>query len=135
LTNTGAGEGTTTTPGKFTPFFGVIKGQAESALLGLQSTLPSLRIFSLRPGGVDAGYHTEIHRYIPVHQTMLKKVSLAVLLPALRGLAPSMLSPTKDLGRVLTELAMGDGKPLDGPGIDGEGRTISNKAFRGIAGL
>jgi hypothetical protein len=46
-----------------------------------------------------------------------------------------MISPTKDLARVLTELAMGDGAPLQGKGVDGEGRTIANVGMRRLAGL
>lgn len=46
-----------------------------------------------------------------------------------------MSSPTRELGRVLTELAMGDGEALKGEGVEGEGRTVTNKGFRRLAGL
>lgn len=46
-----------------------------------------------------------------------------------------MVSPTKDLGRVLCELALGDGKPLEGKGVSGEGRTLNNVGMRRLAGL
>jgi hypothetical protein len=58
-----------------------------------------------------------------------------VALPPLRAVAKGMISPTKDLSRVLTDLAMGNGEPLEGKGIDGEGRTISNVGMRRLAGI
>lgn len=54
----------------------------------------------------------------------------------LRTAIPGLMSPTKDLGRVLVELAMGDGKALDeNEGVSGEGRTLNNKAMRRLAGI
>lgn len=46
-----------------------------------------------------------------------------------------MISPTRDLGKVLTELALSQGDKLEGKGIEGEGRTITNIGFRRIAGI
>lgn len=48
-----------------------------------------------------------------------------------------MLSPTKDLGRVLVDLAMGDGKEVvaGGKQVEGEGRTVRNSDMRKLAGL
>lgn len=59
------------------------------------------------------------------------------LAPVMRTMASAYHTPTRDLGRVLTELAMGDGKPLEGKGIEAgsEGRTITNVGFRRLAGL
>ena len=57
------------------------------------------------------------------------------IISAVRMFKQSFISPTKDLGRVLTDLAMGDGKPLSGVGISGDGRTISNVAMRRLAGI
>ena len=50
-----SGEGATTSPGIFTAHFGLIKGRTEAALLTLSkdSSYANLRVFSLRPGGVD----------------------------------------------------------------------------------
>ena len=58
-------------------------------------------------------------------------------LPVLRGAWPSMIAPTKDLGRVLVQLAMGDGEAHDvkESGVSGEGRTLSNVAMRRLAGI
>jgi len=131
-----SGEGTTTTPGMFTPFFGVVKGRAEAALLCL-SKEPGYELFkpySLRPGGVDPTYHPEIKEFIPVKQGLAKKGE-ELLVPLLRKVYPGMISPTKDLARVLTDLAAGDGEPLEGKGVDGEGRTIANVGMRRLAGI
>jgi len=132
-----SGEGATTTPGflanNLQPF-GPIKGRAEAALLELSKTTPGFKPYSLRPGGVDSHAHTEIHPYIPPATALSKRVA-EMLLPALRITMKSMISPTRDLARVLVDLAMGDGEPLEGNGILGEGRTISNPGMRRLAGI
>jgi len=59
-----------------------------------------------------------------------------VLIPVLQATVPArFMSPTADLSRVLVELAMSGGKPLDGEGISAEGRTISNVGMRRLAGI
>lgn len=124
----------------FTPYFGVIKGRAEATLLELSKSkdFPSaskLKVYSLRPAGVDPTYNDpEINNYIPNRKGYERVVQFA-LMPILRGVMSSMVSPTADLAKVLVNLAMGDGKPLDGTGITGEGRTISNVGMRRLAGL
>lgn len=131
-----SGEGATTSPGIFTAHFGLIKGRTEAALLALskESSYANLRPYSLRPGGVDPTFHPEVHNWIPQRKG-LQKLAEKALLPVLRGLGPGMLSPTKDLSRVLTDLAMGSGEPLEGNGVEGEGRTISNARMRRLAGI
>src|SRR5436309_10924162 len=52
-----SGEGATTTPGMFTPLFGRVKGDTEAALLDLGKKMPTLKVFSLRPGAVDRSSH------------------------------------------------------------------------------
>ncbi len=128
------GEGATTKPGMLTPMFGKVKGEAEAALIELSKTTPSLKPFSLRPGGVDPAFQPEIHPFIPKLPPWKQRI-YGVLAPIVRGVYSNGISPTKDLGRVLTELAMGDGKPLEGKGISGEGRTIANIGMRRLAGL
>lgn len=120
----------------FTPYFGRIKGHAESELLKLstQQEYSSLKPYSLRPGGVDPKQHQEIHEWIPKWKGF-KAVYLPPMLAAVRAVGPSVLSPTRDLGRVLVVLAMSDGEKLDGVGISGEGRTISNAGMKRLAGL
>jgi hypothetical protein len=109
--------------------FGKVKGQAEQAL-DLSKTIPSLKPYSLRPGGVDPAFHPEIQPFIPRKKSLMVKTSEAVLLPVLRATVKSIVSPTKELGQVLVDLATSDGKPLQGKGVSGEGRTISNVGMR-----
>lgn len=53
----------------------------------------------------------------------------------LRTVWPGMVSLTRDLGRVLVELAMSRGKPLSGVEVGEEHRTISNPGVRRLAGI
>ena len=62
-------------------------------------------------------------------------MTYSMLLPVIRKTWSSMISPTRDLGKVLTELALSQGDKLEGKGIEGEGRTITNIGFRRIAGI
>jgi hypothetical protein len=130
-----SGEGATNAPGRMTPFFGRIKGTAEQRLIELGSETPSLSVYSVRPGAVDPGKHEELaealkHRNVPRWQSFL----LDALSPALRTVYASGTSPTKELGKFLTDLALGDGGPLTGEGIE-DSRIVTNKGFRRIAGL
>lgn len=132
-----SGEGTTTNPSMFTPYFGVIKGRAEASLLSLseQPEYASLQPYSVRPGAVDASEHSEVHSYIPKNEAWTKTAG-SVLMPVLRATWSSMVSPTRDMSQVFVDLAMGDGEPIQGVvGVDGEGRTLSNKAIRTLAGI
>jgi hypothetical protein len=131
-----SGEGATVSPGRFTPYFGVVKGRAEAALLALAKdpACANLRVLSLRPAGVDPTYHPEIQQWIPQRKGMMGVVE-QVLRPVLRGVASGMVSPTKELSRVLTDLAMGDGEPLEGMGVREEGRTVTNAGMRRLAGI
>jgi hypothetical protein len=131
-----SGEGATTKPSILTAHFGVIKGRAEAALLALpkDSSYVNLRPFSVRPGGVDPSTQPEIHRYIQ-ESSGLAGIASKVLLPVLRVGVPSMISPTKDLAKVLTDLAMGDGEPLSGKGVNDEGRILANVGLRRLAGI
>ena len=131
------GEGATTTPGRLTPFFGRVKGRIEAELLNL-STKPgyeSLKLYCLRPAGVDPRFHKEIHAWVPKLKPAGKAIGYPIALGVLRTVSPGLISPTKELGRVLVELAMSDGEPLNGTGVSGEGRTISNVGMRRLAGL
>ena len=133
-----SGEGATPTPGLFTAHFGVIKGQAEADLLTLSKdpAFSNLRTYSLRPGGVDPTHHQEIHGFFPARSGL--EGFLNPLLSVFRLTMPFILSPTRDLGRILTGLAsgeIGNGQPLEGKGVNGEGRTITNLGFRRLAGL
>ncbi|RDW92399.1 hypothetical protein BP5796_01793 [Coleophoma crateriformis] len=129
-----SGEGATTSPGRLTQRFGVVKGRAEAALIALGKEYPNLKVYSARPGVVDYSQHPEIHEYV-AKRSNLMKVAEKVMFPAARRFLPSQHSPTKELALVLTQLAMGDGKDLTGAGISDEGRIASNAALREMAAL
>lgn len=130
-----SGEGATTKPGMLTSHFGVIKGRTELALLALPKdpAYANLRPYSLRPGGVDESEHKEIHEFVP-EKTMLMKAMVMAVLPPVKIFYKAMLSSTRDLGRVLTDLAAGDGEPIALKGVE-EGRILPNTVMRELAGL
>lgn len=131
-----SGEGATTTPGRFTPLFGRVKGETEAALLAFHKSHPQFRPYNARAGGVDPSGHTAVMEAGTWERKgLMLKAGDVVLLPAIRTLYKSMHSPTPELGNALVKLALGDGKPLSGKGIDGEGRTLGNVALREIVGL
>jgi hypothetical protein len=125
-----SGEGATQTPGMFTAQYARVKGETESALFALAKQNPMLKVFNIRPGGVDCTKHPEIHPFIP-QQEWWKKV----LIPPLNVAYKSLMTPTRPMGRIMTELAMSNGAPLQGSGIEMEGTLITNAAFRRMAGL
>ncbi|KAF2710371.1 hypothetical protein K504DRAFT_476352 [Pleomassaria siparia CBS 279.74] len=125
-----SGEGATQTPGIFTPIYGKVKGEIESTLFDLHKATPNFNVYNVRPCGVDWRHHPEIHRFIP-QQAMYKRV----LLPVLDTVYKPMMTPTRPLGKILTELAMSKGAPLQGKDISMDGQLVSNLAIRRLAGL
>lgn len=120
----------------FTQNFGVIKGRAEAALLALGKTpeFKNLKAYSVRPGGVDPVAHPEIHKFMP-QRTGILKIMEDSFVSTLRVTMKSMISPTRELAMVATDLASGDGEPLQGTGLEDEGRILSNVAIRRLAGI
>jgi hypothetical protein len=53
----------------------------------------------------------------------------------MRRFIPSNVAPTGELAKVLLDLAIGDGMPLEGEGIGDGGRTIRNTAIRRMGGV
>ena len=125
-----SGEGATQTPGMFTPLFGKYKGQIETALLELHKTATNLKPIIARPAGVDWRAHPEIKDYIPQQQWWK-----SAILPFIEMGWKSMHTPTAPLGKVLTELALSNGGPVEGKDILAGGRIVPNVALRRIAGL
>ncbi|KAF2804295.1 nucleoside-diphosphate-sugar epimerase [Mytilinidion resinicola] len=125
-----SGEGATTAPGMLTSFFGKIKGQAETTLLALNASNPNFRPYSVRPGGVDPRAHTEILEFAAPYAAWQKPVWTGI-----KALYPSLHAPSRELGRVLTELAASKGEALGGKGVEGEGRIVNNVGWRRMAGL
>lgn len=114
----------------FTPLYGRIKGQTEAALLEFRKQNPNFRAISVRPGGVDETAHPEIQPFIPTQPawktTMIKPMNL---------LYKTMMTPTRPMGRVFTELAMSQGEPLTGPGVALENTVLTNIGIRKRSGL
>jgi hypothetical protein len=126
--------GATTTPGIFTAHFAVIKGRAEAALLALSKDpqYKNLRPFTVRPAMVDHTSHPEIHPFVPEKVGILKLIETP-LRKVIKTTMSSLVNPTRDLGKVFTELASGDGAALEGKDIEGEGRTINHVGITRLA--
>ncbi|KAK6376464.1 hypothetical protein LTS17_007059 [Exophiala oligosperma] len=132
-----SGEGATQTPGRFTPLFGRVKGETETALINLAKA-PSLRgrldVYSVRPAGVDGTNQPWIWKKIMRDQrSPFQSVMLKSLLPPIRVLGKeSWLSPTEELGRVLVEMALSEKDDgYRGEGVSGEdGRILGNVVLR-----
>ena len=121
-----------------TPLFGVMKGKCEAALIDLPKQYPSLRPYSVRPAFVDAAFDPQVLKHVlqrPDQRTLGKTLLRRVGGPPFRAFFANSVSPTKELGGYLTKLASGDGKPLSGEGISGDGWIVSNIAFRREAGI
>ncbi|KAJ7438924.1 hypothetical protein B0H11DRAFT_2293623 [Mycena galericulata] len=101
------------------------KARTEKALLELSLTAlySSLRIFNVRPGYVDPPeYHSR--------PGLGRKIVYHGLAPVLRKIAPGQVTPTGLLSRVCLDLAVGDGRPLDGDDVLTGGRTLLPAAIR-----
>ncbi|ORY11453.1 hypothetical protein BCR34DRAFT_484179 [Clohesyomyces aquaticus] len=125
-----SGEGATQKPGMFTPLFGRVKGETETALIEFGKKNPNFKVYNVRPGGVDPTNHPEILPYIPAFSVFKK-----AFVPAFNAVWKGMMTPTAPLGKVLTELALSNGAPLEGKDIQGDGRIVPNLAIRRIAGI
>ncbi|KAF1935967.1 nucleoside-diphosphate-sugar epimerase [Clathrospora elynae] len=125
-----SGEGATQAPSMLTPLFGRVKGQTETALLEYGKHHAMFRVYNVRPGFVDCTNHAEIHPFIPKQVWYLR-----TLTPLINALCTNMMTPTRGMGRVMTELAMSRGEPLAGNDVSMEGRLVPNAALRRIAGL
>lgn len=114
----------------FTTLFARVKGQAEQALFDFHKGTPNFRPYLVRPAGVDWRDHPEIHAFMP-NQVWWKKA----LIGPIDTVYKNMITPTRPMGKILTELAMSKGEPLEGRDIQMEGRLVSNVALRRMAGL
>lgn len=112
-----------------TPIFGKVKGQTEQSLFEFQKNTPNLNVYNVRPGAVDWRHHPEIHAFMP-GQAMYKRMLIPVL-----ATYKGMMTPTRELSRILTELVMSKGEPLQGKDVGMEGTLVPNAAIRRMAGL
>lgn len=117
--------------------FSRIKGETEEVLLRATEKIPSLHAYSVRLGFIDHGGNEEALRYCKMTRKRLSlQIIDKVLTPAIQKLWPNMYTPSVKLGKVLLELAEGDGECLEGEGsIIGGGRTVRNFGLRRLGGL
>ncbi|KAL4882376.1 hypothetical protein BJY04DRAFT_40468 [Aspergillus karnatakaensis] len=133
-----SGEGATQSPKFYTPLFGRTKGQTESALIALSKKYPSLKPYSVRPAYVDPFNDPNVLKQIlsrPDQQTFMKKTLHATAGRLMRNVITGQHSPTEYLGKFLTDVAKGNGKPFTGEGVYEGGWIISNAALRKAVGL
>ncbi|KAI1134714.1 putative nucleoside-diphosphate-sugar epimerase [Hypoxylon sp. FL0543] len=132
-----SGSGATTRPGRFSAIFARVKGETELALAAMRKANPLFHASSVRPAFIDAAKHDAIKPYIPV-QPLSIRASTTILGPAIRYGAQSYWSPTYELGKFLTEMAMGrykDQFKAKDIQMEGEMPILENSAFRRLAGL
>lgn len=136
-----SGEGATLNPSRFSATFARVKGETERELVQLsqQAEYKSLRVYNARPGGVDPRQDPATQEAAANRSSYQKIRRYGIIIyPVIATFYRSMHSPTKDLARALTDLAVSDGKPLSGKGIEevcGEGRIVTNVGLRRLAGL
>lgn len=92
----------------------------------------------MRPAYVDTANDPEVLKVMlsrPEQQTWKARSLHTVFGPVMRNVFTSSDSPTQYLGKFLTDVAKGDGKPLSENGVSGNGRIIPNVVFRKLVGL
>ncbi|KAJ2989421.1 hypothetical protein NUW58_g3471 [Xylaria curta] len=131
-----SGRGATIEPGRFSPIFACVKGETELALASLRKQNPLMHTSSARPAVVDATAHEAIRQYIPTPPLAYRMVAPFLMTPIRVGM-PSMHSPTLELGRFLTEMAMGKHhitSAAQGIAMIGEFPLLENSAIRRLSG-
>lgn len=132
-----AGDGTTHSPGRFTPIFGRVKGETELQLAEMRKAHPAFRASSIRPAFIDAGAHEAIKPYLAT-PGYAKAVFLPPFAAVARTFIKSKCSPTEPLGKFMAEMAMGkwDAR-CEGAGVGkvGDFPILENSAFRRLAAL
>ncbi|KAI1432911.1 putative nucleoside-diphosphate-sugar epimerase [Xylaria sp. CBS 124048] len=132
-----SGNGATTEPTRFSALFARTKGAAELALASIRAQNPLMHTISVRPAMVDAHGHDAIKDFIPKPPFVYRLAGPLISFPIRHGL-PSFNSPTLELGRFLTEMAMGKHSvtsPAPDIAMIGEFPIYENTAFRRIVGL
>ncbi len=110
--------------------FARVKGRAETALLQLSSSYPSLKLYNVRPAYIDPDDNFLAER----PRAMVDKIA-NFLAPMVKILTPSYVSPTDKMAEVVVELALGDGTPVaGGNGVEARGRTLRTVALRRLEG-
>lgn len=132
-----SGEGANTKPTRFSQIFARVKGETELSLAEIRKANPFFHASSVRPAYVDASTHDAIKPYLPKNG-LLWRAAEGALGPVVRCAVQSAWSPTQDLGKFLTEMAMGQYKDqfkAKDIQMEGEFPILANTAFRRLAGL
>ena len=128
-------EGASTNPGIFAPLFSRVKGEVEMALLEMSKAL-GFNAYSVRLGFIDHTGNSEAFEHARKSRNAFwLKVIDNILTPTVATFWQNMLTPINDTAQVVTDLALGDGRPLLGGGIIGHGRTLRNFGVRRMARL
>ena len=131
----------TRTPGRFTPLFARVKGEAETSLLALRSDFPGLRIWNVRPAYIDESQN-------PLKDspdTLVTRLSYRIA-PLLRTFWPNGISLTGPLAAISEDCALETGSKdevkarIQGKGVtieegDTLGVLLPNMGIRRLAGL
>ncbi|KAI1621460.1 hypothetical protein EDD37DRAFT_116754 [Exophiala viscosa] len=130
-----SGMGATQTPGRFTPIFGRVKGETETALLKLAAQpdfAGKLSAFSVRPAAVDGRNQPWLwHGVLREKRSAAQRVYLPALIAPIRWVgSQGWHSPTEELGRVLVDMALDSRNRYEGEGVHGEGTILDNVALR-----
>lgn len=134
-----SGYGATTEPGRFSAIFARVKGETELALAALRKQHPLMHTMTARPAGVDGSDNEATQKYLPTSPLSTRLMGPFLLTP-IKYLVPSFHSPTGELGKVLTELALGkhaDSLTSSTSDISmiGQFPIIENTALRRLAGV
>ncbi|KAI8626528.1 putative nucleoside-diphosphate-sugar epimerase [Xylariaceae sp. FL1651] len=130
-----SGNGATTEPGRFSPIFSRVKGETELALAAIRKQNPLMHTSSVRPAAIDPTAHDAIKQYIPTPPLAYRMMASFLLAPIRIGV-PNFHSPTQELGRFLTEMAMGSHanfSPTKDISMIGEFPILENSAIRRLA--
>lgn len=124
-----SGEGAQTSE-KSSMMFGRIKGRAENAMLSLPKDHPSLNIYNIRPGGINPQGN-----YLAEREPTIQDKLLTFVLGIFEKVWKSFVIPTDKLAKVCVDLAVGDGRPISGEGVEADGRLLRNTALRRLSDL
>ncbi|KIV78344.1 hypothetical protein PV11_10069 [Exophiala sideris] len=130
-----SGMGATQTPGRFTPLFGRVKGETETALLKLAAESEfraKLGVFNVRPAAVDGRNQPWLWRgVLRDKRSAAQRVYLPAVIAPIKWVGrEGWLSPTEELGRVLVDMALDSRSRYEGDGVHEAGTILDNVALR-----
>lgn len=128
-----SGMGATRAPGRFTPLFGRVKGEAELALLSLRSSNPDLLLYNLRPGFIDEEGVKRKEGAKPWSYRVMDSVA-----PLLRATMAGQVVSAGALATCAVQCVKDGEERVEGKGIQreegGRGWLIENSGVRRLGG-